>query len=202
MRVRTVQGGDLAASVLIYPPPDNNLLNYLNTNLQQAKQAMGDIGSSFMDTASTLYEKYNGSEILNAGKQLLYSIGSHMNQNVIVPVTYEMLPEANYAMQGYIMEQPELNKLYHQNAVNGYDATYIDPEPGIVGKNRLGYQQVMNGVLQFENTDEELGYIEYYNNSEDIEELELYEQLSILKTWDNVALALANDLDPTTLEEM
>jgi len=202
MQVKTVQGGDLAASMLIYPPPDNNLLAYLNNNIQHGIEVLGNAGTSFMNNAAALYKKYNSSEILNIGKQLLYSVGSHMNQNVIVTVPYEMLPQANYAMQGYIMEQPELNKLYHQNAINGYEATYIDPEPGIKGKDRLGYQQVMNGVLQFENTDEGMGFIEHYSNGEGIEDLDTYEQLSILKTWDNIALALANDLDPTTLEEM
>ena len=202
MQVKTVQGGDLAASMLIYPPPDNNLLTYLNNNIQHGMEVLGNAGTNFMNNATALYQKYNGSEILNIGKRLLYSVGSHMNQNVIVPVSYEMLPQANYAMQGYIMEYPELNRLYHQNAIDGYEATYIDPEPNVVGKDRLGYQQVMNGVLQFEDTDEGIGFIEHYSNSVGIEDLDIYEQLSILKTWDNVALAIANELDPTTLEEL
>lgn len=205
MQVRTVQGGTDALNALVYPQPDPTFLQYLDNNLQYAKEKLGGIATGFVDTVNTLYNKYNGEAILNAGKMLLQNVGGHMNQNVIYPVSYEQLGNANYVMQRYIMAEPTVNKLYQTNSCMGFDQTYVDYEPDNVGKERLDYRNVMNGVLDFDNDE---GVIRYYSHDdEDIYtelnkygELDVLDKFSILETWDNVAYAIAGDIDPTSYD--
>jgi hypothetical protein len=202
MQVRTIQGDTSTLAAILYPPPDNSLLEYLNNNIQYAVDKLGDISSGFIDNVTNIYNRYNSASVLQAGKQLLYSTGIHLNQNVIIPVAYNDLPNANIMMQSYILEQPRLRELYNKNMVDGYSDTYLDPEPDVTDGYRTKYTRTMDGVLQFEEEDEQLGYVKYYSDDEVSPDLDIYDKISILDTWHNVALAIAADVDPTTLEEL
>lgn len=205
MQVKVVQGGTDAFRALVYPPPDTGLLNYLNNNLVQARDALGGIASSLVDTTQQLFEKFNGNAVLNAGKTLLYSVGGHMGQNVIYPVAYDQLCNSNYIMQRYIMAEHTINKMYQRNTINGFDETYVDFEPDNKGTERMDYRNVMDGIVQFENDDAYVMHYSHddggiYNELNEDGELPILDKLSILDTWENVALALANDIDPTSYD--
>lgn len=196
MQVNVIRGGEAAANALIYPPPDNNLLTYLNNNIQSAIESTANLSNHFVQSVKGMYEKFNNSAVLNAGRALLYSTGTHFNQNVIFPLNNGNMVTANLIMQQYIMAHPEVNHLNHQNMCYGFQDTYFNYEPEVYGKDRMDYQRVMDGVLQI-NEEGEDGYIMYYSNGDIQDELHPMDKLSILDTWSELEYMIANGDDPT-----
>jgi len=199
MQVRVLDGGDAAFNALVYPPPDHNLLNYLQQNVEHARVAMTGISDTFVNMASNMYEKFNSSEVINAGKALLFGTETHLNHNVVYPISYGHLNEANMIMQRYIIAEPEVNKMYHQNTCEGFQETYMDFEPENVGTERMDYRNVMNGVVQYDDNGD--GYIMHYVDSNEYEPLDTLDKFSVLHTWDAVAYSIAVGVDPTSIDD-
>lgn len=194
MQVRVINGGQQAMNALLYKAPDQNLLNYMQQNISQATEMLGNAGSSFINTTKALYEKTNGSEVLNNAKALLFGVGNHLSQSAIYPIQYDNIQNTNLIMQSYIMANPVVNDLYRDDLINGYDGTYFNQEPGVWGTDRDDYRRVMDGVLQ---PQEEDAVIYHYSSGEDIDELDKFDKFAILETWETVNRYIAESMDPT-----
>lgn len=199
MHIGVVKGDEAAIKSLVYGNQSSSVIDYFKTNLHNVASTVKNVSSDFFNTASNLWEKYNSNKVLDAAKSLLYSMGGHFNQDIIHTVRYENIPNANLIMQKYIMCHPEVNSLYRKNSCNGFEGTYYNEEPNVWGKDRLDYQRVMDGVFQFESNGD--GYVEFYSNEDTQDELNIYDKLSILETWDSVSNMLANKMDPTDPDE-
>jgi len=195
MQVNVIRGGDAAFNALLYPPPDQKFLNYLQTNIQSAKESFTGLGTQFVNTVQNMYNKYNSTEAINASKALLQSTGTHFNQHVIYPVGYDNFNTANLMMQRYVMSQPSISEMYRDNMCHGYQETYFDPEPNTYGEDRTDYRRVMDGVLQY---DEEDAYFNYYSQDSEEDDLDDMDKLSILDTWDNALRLINEGVDPTS----
>jgi len=197
MIVNTIRGGNNALNAMLYKQPDNRVINYLQDHIQSAMMSTANAGSQFMSTMQDLYHKFNNSDIINAGKALLFKTGSHMNQTVIYPVAYDNFNNANLIMQRYIMANPDVDKLHQRNMCYGFQDTYINPSP-YHGKESMEYMQVMDGVLQFDSSGE--GFTEHYSyyHSDEDSELDIYDKISVLDTWDNLHRLIAEGIDPTS----
>ena len=199
MQVRVLNGGDATFNALVYPPPDNNLLTYLQQNVEHAKATMGGISDHFVSMASNMYDKFNSSQVINAGKALLFGTESHLNQNVVYPVVYGHLGESNMIMQRYIIAQPDVNALYQQQTCEGFQETYMDFEPDNEGTERMDYRNVMDGVVQYD--EDGSAYIMHYVDSNEYEPLDTFDKFSVLQTWDSVAYSIAMGVDPTSIDD-
>jgi len=200
MKVQVIDGGDTAFKALVYPPPDQTLLTYLQDNIHQAAHVLGDIGSNFVNNAQNMYDRFNSSEAINAGKAILYGAGTHLNQNVIYPVALDQFPNANLIMQHYIMEEPSVNRMYQKGTCNGFADTYFDNEVGVFGKERSSYMRVMDGVMDYSGKDND-GYITHYSFEDGRDDLDTFDKFSVLDTWDNVRVLIAQGIDPTDLDQ-
>lgn len=125
------------------------------------------------------------------GSQLISSVT--LEYDTIHRLTMEQLPYAMPTMQRYIMAQPELNLKYKKNLVDGYSETYFNMEPDVYGKDRIEYQEVMDGVL---NTYENHSILTNYSGSNHTD-LTTLNKLDILDTWNNISLSLIQGIDPT-----
>lgn len=199
MQVKVLQGGDATFNALVYPPPDNNLLNYLQQNVEHARIAMTGVSDQFVNMASSMYEKFNSSQVINAGKALLFGTESHLNHNVVYPVSYGHLGQANMVMQRYIIAQPDVNAMYQQQTCEGFQETYMDFEPDNEGTERMDYRNVMNGVLQHDENGD--AFIMHYIDSNEYEPLDTLDKFSVLQTWDSVAYSIAMGIDPTSPDD-
>lgn len=197
--VNTIGGGDLGFDALMYKPPTEQVMNYINTNIARATEVLGNAGSNFINHVKNTYDKFNNQSVINMGKSILYGVGSHMNDNVVMPLTMDRLPTANHIMQQYIIAQPEVNAMLQDNMCYGFQETYYDIEPGVVGTERNDYRRVMSGVVQHDE-EEDLDYMVQYTSGDDEDETDLdpMDKLSVLDTWDSVMQALAAGIDPTS----
>lgn len=200
MQVRTFQGGDAAFKAVMYPQPNNTLIEYFQNNLATVKSQLGGIADNFVNKASELYDRFNNSDIIRNAKMLLQVSGNHISDNVVYYVPYQYMNQANIRMQHYIMAYPEMNTRYDRNQCAGYPITYVDMYPNDKGTSNPLYMDVMSGAM-IEDNDGNVN-IYHHTHSFDTEDLDKWDRFSIRNTWDNVALALANDYDPSDPDEM
>ena len=106
-------------------------------------------------------------------------------------------------MQRWIMANPYIREQYHANRLDGYSDSYVDDAPGMICDNHYEYRRVMDGVFVF-NEDpedkEDWSFSTYYEDihNSDTDELDLTEQLQILRTWEALEHFVRNtDDDPT-----
>jgi len=198
MHARVISGGDVGFEALVYTQPDQRLMDYLNNSITTASTKLADAGSYFIDTAKSMYEKYNNSSVINMAKALVGQMDTHINPDVIVGYNETNIFNATPKMQQYIMVQPDLWQLNKEQACSAYDGTYFDSDPDVDKvEDHIRYQEVMDGMLQF--NDEGEGYIVSYTSTE-MEELHVYDQFSIRSSWDAVANLLIDDVDPSSLD--
>lgn len=199
MQVRVVGGDGLTATdafnALLYRPPDAALSSYLSNNMEKVQNFVGGVADGFVNNTRAMYDKFNNSAILNASKALVYGLGRHTNQNMIMPISYEHIQSANLVMQQYIIANPVINNMVHDNMCTGFESSYFDMEPGITGTDRNDYRRVMDGALQFEKNGS--AYVEQYTNGDVMEDLDSMDQFAIRDTWLNAERMIANKLDPT-----
>ena len=194
VNVNVVQGGDFAANALLYQQPSQTLMTYLHDNMNNVMSRLSNVSDAFKTSVVNLYNSAHDSKVLNQAKLLLNSLGTTLNQNVIYHVPYQDIHNPNPIMQQYIMSEPTLNKLHKQNRCYGYQDTYVEVEPDTYGQERVLYQRVMDGVMQFD--EEGLCFINHYTNSDEVE-LTTVEKISVLDTWRHVRRLIAEGIDPT-----
>lgn len=192
MDVRIINGGSDAYRALLYPLPDQHTRDYLRHQIEVNTSRLGDVGESYYAQHMDTFNRFNSDSAITAAKAFVHSAGTHFSQDVIYPINNDNIQNANLVMQQYIMSNPIVDKLYSKDMCYGFMETYIDPQPGAHGEDRVDYQKVMDGVVQFEKDD---AYVMYYSNGED--ELNIIDKLSILDTWHTVEQLIANDIDPT-----
>lgn len=193
-KVDVVNGGDLAARALIYKQPSYSMTEYFLNNMNNVLNTVNNLSTSFVDSVKSLYNKFNSNEVIMASKQLLHQAGMSFNDWSIYTVPYGHFHQANLGMQRYIMLQPDVFKRYTENRCYGFQETFIDPEPDTPLEERVMYQNVMDGILQFDK--EGYGYYNTYSNTSE-EELGLIDKISVLDTWHEVNRMLKEGFDPT-----
>ena len=197
MKVNMIQGGDQAFGALLYKPPAEKTMNYFKESMANAYNALGGLASGFMDAGRNIYDSYYSSNVLNASKAVLMQSGIHMNQDTIYYVGYNDIPNTNMVMQQYIMAEPHMNELYRTNQCNAFEGTYFDIDPDNSGEDKLLYQRVMDGVVQYDN--EGNGYTATYSNIDDVE-LDLLDKSTIYDTWANIRRMMLEGIDPSDLD--
>jgi len=199
MKINMVDGPpDLVFNTLVHTPPDARLTEYLAHNVSRVQEYASHLGQQFVDSTMQMYESINNSDIINAGKAILHSVQTHLDPTVIYPVSMENLPQANYAMQRYIMVQPELRELHDDQLCNGFQETYFDVDPDAESyREHTDYRRVMDGMIQYEDDSDDGNLYFYTDTITDDEELHIIDKISIMDTWDNVALAIAKGIDPS-----
>ena len=196
MQARVINGAEAGFNALVYQQPDQNLLSYLKNSINTASQIIGNAGSSLIENARSVYERYNSDSVINATKALLLNVDSHLNPDAILRYNEETLATATPYMQQYIMVHPELWKLNNDQLCNGFNGTYLNTEPDIkTYEEHTKYQEVMDGMIRYDD-DSDDAYFVTYSGSE-INELNTVDQFSIIDTWQAVSNLIADDVDPS-----
>lgn len=197
--VNIVSGGRDAVNAMLYGGNQSiERMQHLDNQIQNLKNYASSLGSKFINTVTNLYDRYNGNEYITYAKTLL-STGAvtNINNNTISYLNEETIWTMNDIMRRYIHSNPQMNELDRRGLCYGFGYKFIDREPDTFGEDRVDYQRVMDGVLQY--TEEGNGVIKYYTNSFDVEEdLHYLDKFSILDTWHTVAELIANGKDPSS----
>jgi len=196
-----VYGGQNELDELISGDPHpGNFQLVENSQNQLPTNTLSQMGQHFADLARQTYEYFTESFAARKAKAASRAMKEQWELDTIRPLLdIGQLQHAPDTMLRYLMAEPNIRELYHQNQADGYRDRYTDQQPGVIGVDHYDYRRVTNGMV-FEDDDGGWYFDEY---AEDLEEgdRELYfvEQFEILRSWQAMAEAVfAKGDDPTS----
>lgn len=201
--MQIVYGGGEAFTAAIVGSQNPVNRQYFLSQLEQAKSHIGDsfgsLGASFISGMQRMYDTFNSSRAIELTKAALNQITGVFQADVIRTISdISHFQIATPIMQRYIMANPIVRQMYHDQRLDGYSDTYVDTDPGVVGEKHYDYRRVMSGIMVPEGTDlYYTSYIEQLRDEQD--ELTAGDQFRILDTWANIEnLILSGGKDPTS----
>ncbi len=189
---------------MVCPENDVSTQNYLREQLNRNCEGFSDVTKRFFQDSRNLFERLNNSTAINTAKRAIKYAKGLFHPNTILELdSIEALRGAQAVMQRYIMAEPTIRKLYHEQRCDGYSDTYTDLHPKDIGENHYDYCRVMQDIV-VEEKDSEGNVDNYLNHYSDVEfseepELEFDDQIRILSTWEVMKLYISSNEDPTNI---
>lgn len=201
--MQIVYGGDeaFAASICGIQNPINR--QYFEQQIENARtligNTFGEFGTQFIQGAQALYERFNGDRAIELAKAALNQVAGIFQADVIRSINdITHFQIATPVMQRWIMANPFVREIYYEQRCDGYSESYVDPEPGKIGRDQYDWRRVDNGSVHV--TDEGWyadQYAEQLNPGDT--ELDAVDQFRILNTWDALEnLFVQGGKDPTS----
>lgn len=197
-----IDGGATAFKTLAFGMPHQGTLNFLEHRLQRTSEFLNETGREFMSRGLEIFNQYAGSEAMRLAKAAIRSVQHAFDPNVIMPLhDIGAIQQAPLSMQRWIMAEPTVRALFHQNRCDGYSDSYVDMHPGQIGQDHLDWRVVNNGYIHETPNDEEYDWtcVNYFDVREDDVQLDLGEKNTIFDVWDKLrVLVKAGGEDPTS----
>lgn len=176
-------------------------LDYFRQQTQNIASNIQDAGRSFFSNLSELNEKFNGSEAMRLGRAAMRTAKSIFKPNVISSIfDIGEMQQAPVVMQRWIMANPVVRELYHNQGCDGYGDTYVDYHKKDIAESHYDYRRATDGLVQIDEVNDDW-FVRLYVDDlyEGDKHLSLDEQVDILSTWDIVEMFIrAGKEDPTS----
>lgn len=198
--MQIISGGLDAWDALAYGEQNPANLNYFKSQLQNIGNTLTDFGRQFYADAERIYDNFNGSHAMQILRNVTKAAKTLFQPNIVKSI-FEMddMQMASVVMQRWIMANPVVRQLYHDQRCEGYSDTYVDLHPGDIGEKHYDYRRVMDGMIQ-ENEDGSW-FAKFYADEilEGDKELIHEDKVNILSTWEIVEMFMkAGEKDPTS----
>lgn len=193
-----ITGDSLEFNALIYPTQHPNTLQYVQQSLSQLPAILHDSAKDLYQIAYQRYDQYYGSEARQRVFHALSAGGGVRQENVIYAIQdTQQCQNATIMMQRWVMSEPNIRTLYHNQQCDGYSDTYRDVEPGKIGEDHYDWRRAMTGMVLYDSPDTVAKfYMEELRDGD--RELNPYEQFMIQRTWETVKIAVSQmNEDPT-----
>ncbi|MDR3392245.1 MAG: hypothetical protein P4L77_10985 [Sulfuriferula sp.] len=189
---------------LAFGNPHPGTIEYIQRKFETLPQALSERGAAFMADARQKWDSFMGSDAMRkarAVKERLLGGSIYLPDAAMLYENLSQVQNAGLVMQRYIMSEPTVRKLYHEQRIDGYSTTYVDPQPGRIGEEDYNYRQVMQGAV----VDTEDGGWVCRTWVDDVAEgevaLKFDERSSIRGTWDLVRWYVEQGKDDPTSSE-
>ena len=199
-------GGVDDFNALVYGEKNQSTLNWMQTQFDQATNMLTEAGRSFMEGSRQLFEQFNGAEAFRRARAVVRRVQGIFQRDDIHPLLdLDKLQSALFQMQRWVMAEPTIRDLYHNQRCDGYSESYNDVEPGVKGTDHDDWRIVNNGFVldvPAENEGEEDGWmyrVFFDEIKEGDRELTFGEKVDIHETWDMVKHYIATGEDPTSI---
>lgn len=190
-------------NILACPENNVNTRNYLKEQFTRLEGFSGAVKQFYQEGEAKFKQLCNSKSVELAKNTLRNSLGLFHPNTILSLSSLEALRHAQAVMQRYIMAEPTIRKLYHQQRCDGYSDTYKDLHPNDIADTHYDYQRVVNGIVRDIQDDDGVvrSYTEHYSDVEtsDEEELGFDDQLRILDTWDVIRNFVLKGEDPTNV---
>lgn len=167
-----------------------------------ASMAVGDAARSFFGRAQQTFEEHHSAEAMRLARLALQKTQSVAQLDMVRDIwQLGQLQSAPPVMQRFIMANPFVRQMYHDQRIDGYSGTYEDYAPGQVGPDHYDYRRVMDGVMIVGDQESEADWeaVMYMDPLEEGDrELTSDQQADILSTWDVVEAYLKESTDDPT----
>jgi hypothetical protein len=191
----------MALDYMFYQDNAPELQNYFQSQAQSFGPTLTDIGKRFMEQSKELYDITNNSYAVRAAKAAIRNAGGIFHHDSICKLnTLETIQRAQPIMQRWIMAEPTVRSIYHDNRCDGFFGEYQDIEPDKIGDTHYDYRRVMDTMVSFE---EDGSWVakQYYDELLPTDnELSFHEKCDIISTWDIMKFFLESGEDVTCAE--
>lgn len=194
-----IEGGDDAFRAILYRDHDQIHEPIVNAAFKTVAPVFTQAAIQFRDTVSDIYKALDIEEASRTIRAAIRKVSSFWGDTGIHYLeTMGQFQHANLDMQRYIMAETTVRELYNRQGCDGYSDTYIDKEPGKIGKDHYDYRRVTDSV----HVKDEFG-MSSITYTEDLREgdrkLDILEQADICASWNRVkAMILKRGEDPTS----
>lgn len=187
---------------LIYPDQNPNNQSYILNQLNNYQNLIQDTEQQYMEKARQLYDSIQNSHTARMARAAMRSIKGALRPNVICELTdLNDVRSAQPIMQQYIMAQPAIRQLYHEQRCDGYSDSYNDYSPGVIGFGHNDYMAVMDGIME-DTADDGWKISTYaYDLMPNDRVLTFDQKVDILHTWQIIELAISAGEDCTDIQE-
>lgn len=196
-----IYGDESVISELMYSSRSDDLIMGLKHNLGVQNQMLTEQGRLYAQHANKVFEQVAGWDAVRATRKAAAAVTGYVQSNAILALTtLEEIQTANPRMQRWMMADIQTRTLYQAGRIDGYSETYIDIQPGVLGRDHYDYTLATHTVVQTHETEETLKYevtqIQRELASWD-EPLQVRGRLDIARTWQaQRALQLEGADDP------
>lgn len=186
---------------ILFGQPDQNTINYFEQVKDRVSAKAQFYAPDFIQTNNQIFESVYSSRALELTRAAINKAGSLFNPDVITEL--KLISEFQVAkpmMQRLIMANEVVRQRWFDKRCEGYEETYVDFEPGLIGKDHYDYRRVTDGVAMIDKETDDWVIRHYYEGlREDDVPLTTGQKLDVLNTWNNVEcmMALAAK-DPTS----
>lgn len=182
-----ITGDSSVIDALLFGAPAPSTQGFIRNELNRfTSAAVGEFGAMMVGKMKSLYETFHSSSAMNMMQAALNQARSLVMPDTIYRFTrIEDFQIAQHQMQRYVMANPVIRQMYHNQQCDGYSDSYVDKHPGKIGKNHVDYQIVTNGMLE----DDELGDMSYtnysgaYDQKNGCEVLNAPQQHAVMASW-------------------
>lgn len=145
----TIISGDInTMNASFFGPPTTSTIQLLRQRHEvEQTVAFGATQSRFQNESRAIFD-------LMLGDEALKRINIAINKAAVVSrpdivsrlMSLEDLQGAGSIMQAFIMANPTVRKAFHKGFCNGYEGSYVDDQPGVIGAGHKPYDAVMQGT--------------------------------------------------------
>lgn len=199
--ITEITGDTNTFRALAYGRPDMLTLDWCRQREQQHLMMLDPlVRANYESMAGTVLGAIDYESIANMSRALRNQADGVWLTNDIIPLTtigeFQNPPPV---MVDWIMANPDVREMYHNQQIAGYDEYYVDHDHGLRGYDHYHYRRVKNGIFE-ENTQGEMVAVEWFDDlRKPTDDLLFGEQLVIMKVWDEMSKILAEgNVDPTS----
>lgn len=195
---------DDAFNAFIYPEKNAGGLEYLKNQFNNFTGVLTNTANSFIQSSREQFERFNSSAAIEFARNVVKSvIGKADVTTDKITTLWEVnqFQGASLQMQRWIMANPVVREVYHDQRCDGYSDTYFDSQPKLKGEDHYDYRRVMDGMIQYDQEGEWFAKIYFEDLLEGDRDLTHGEKTDIAYTWSKLEylMALGKD-DPTSPE--
>lgn len=191
-----------AFDAIVYGEKHPANLEFFRQQTQNITSTIQDAGRSFFSNLSELNERFNGSEAMRLGKAAIRAAKSIFQPNIISSIfDIGEMQQAPTVMQRWIMANPTVRELYHNQGCDGYADSYIDYHPDKIGEGHYDFHRATEGMVQIDEAND-AWFVKLYPDDlyEGDKNLSHDEKVDILNTWDIIEMFVnAGKADPTSV---
>lgn len=186
-------------NALLYGIPSQTTVDYFRDKVNYLQGFATSAFGWAKNELENIFNRTYGQEVLSEARTVLREASSMLRDDIIHSVYFDNYTP-NLITQSYIMEEPEVRKMYTKGLIDGFNGTYMDPEPDQdVTIFRENYAKVMNGMVK--EVDNEFGTeMLLYPHLEEGGDLDFNDKIIVLQNWDVARALLNNDTDPTVIQ--
>lgn len=194
--------GDGGFDALAYGETHPNVARFIGEQAGQLSSSISQAGRGFMDYVGGMVDRVSRSEIGQRIQALASKAGTLFDSDNIRPLeTLEEFQHAQSKMRRWIMANPTLRGLYHQQRIEGYGPSYEDLEPDRIGVGHYDYHRVMDGVVEIDDNGDWSSTTFFDELRDGDRHLELSEQVAISLTWEMAEYHLARKCGDMTSQQ-